>query len=221
AARHYGVKATGITLSDEQHAYANQRIRELELEDCCEARLMDYRDVATEQPFDKIASVGMFEHVGKKNLPVYFEKIFSLLKPGGLVMNHGITTNSLDDRALGSDIGKFVDEYVFPGGELVHVSRVIREMSTQGLEMWDTECLRPHYAKTLWDWVSRLEAKAGRARELVGERRYRIWRIYMAGSAYAFERGWISIFQILAGKPLEDGSLPHPLTREYMYAAKA
>ena len=135
------------------------------------------------------------------------------------MLNHGITTNSLDDRALGSDIGKFVDEYVFPGGELVHVSRVIREMASQDLETLDTESLRPHYAKTLWHWVSRLEANAVRARELVGERRYRVWRIYMAGSAHAFERGWISIFQILGAKPLADGSLPYPLTRAHVYAA--
>ena len=220
AARHYGVKAMGITLSDEQHAFANQRIREEGLSDRCEAHLMDYRDVPEDQPFDKIASVGMFEHVGKKNLPVYFAKINSLLRPGGVVMNHGITTNSLEDGALGSDIGKFVNEYVFPGGQLVHVSRVIREMASQGLETWDAESLRPHYAKTLWQWVSRLEANAERARELVGERRYRIWRIYMAGSAHAFERGWISIFQILGAKPLSDGSMPYPLTREHVYADK-
>ncbi len=219
AARHYGVKATGITLSDEQHAFATQRIKELGLEDRCEARLLDYRDVAPEAPFDKIASVGMFEHVGKKNLPIYFEKIYSLLKPGGVVLNHGITTNSLDDGALGSDIGKFVDEYVFPGGQLVHVSRVIREMANQGLETWDAESLRPHYAKTLWHWVSRLEANSARARELVGERRYRVWRIYMAGSAHAFERGWISVFQILGTRPLENGSVPYPLTRDHVYAA--
>ena len=219
AARHYGVKAMGITLSDEQHALANQRIKELGLEGSCEAHLMDYRDMPSDEAFDKIASVGMFEHVGKKNLPIYFEKIYSLLKPGGMVMNHGITTNSLEDGALGSDIGKFVNEYVFPGGELQHVSRVIREMSTQGIEMWDAESLRPHYAKTLWHWVDRLEANAERARELVGERRYRVWRIYMAGSAHAFDRGWISIFQILGGKRLADGSMPYPLTREHVYAA--
>jgi cyclopropane-fatty-acyl-phospholipid synthase len=218
AARHYGVKAVGITLSDEQHAYATRRIKELGLAENCEARLMDYRDIPAGEMYDKIASVGMFEHVGKKNLPVYFRKIHSLLKPGGVVMNHGITTNSLDDRALGSDIGKFVHEYVFPGGELVHVSRVMREMGAQGLEPWDAESLRPHYAKTLWHWVSRLEANADRARELVGERRYRVWRIYMAGSAHAFERGWISIFQILGAKPHGDGSLPYPLTRAHVYA---
>jgi len=218
AARHYKVKSVGITLSEEQHALATQRIKELGLEDCCEARLMDYRDVPQYEIFDKIASVGMFEHVGKKNLPVYFRKIYDLLKPGGVVMNHGITTNSLQDGALGSDIGKFVDEYVFPGGELVHVSRVVREMASQGLESWDAESLRPHYAKTLWHWVSRLESNSRRAIELVGEKRYRVWRIYMAGSAHAFDRGWISIFQILGAKPLKDGSLPYPLTREHVYA---
>lgn len=219
AARHYGVNAVGITLSDEQHALATQRIKELGLEDSCEVRLMDYRDVPEHESFDKIASVGMFEHVGKRNLPVYFGKIYDLLKPGGVVLNHGITTNSLEDGALGSDIGKFVDEYVFPGGQLVHVSRVVREMASQGLESWDAESLRPHYAKTLWHWVRRLEANSERAIELVGEKRYRVWRIYMAGSAHAFDRGWITVFQILGAKPLADGSLQYPLTRAHVYAA--
>lgn len=149
---------------------------------------------------------------------MYFGKIYDQLKPGGVVLNHGITTNSLEDGALGSDIGKFVDEYVFPGGQLVHVSRVIREMTSQGLESWDAESLRPHYAKTLWHWVRRLEANSERAIELVGEKRYRVWRIYMAGSAHAFDRGWISVFQILGAKPLADGSLPYPLTRAHVYA---
>jgi cyclopropane-fatty-acyl-phospholipid synthase len=172
---------------------------------------------AEDQPYDKIASVGMFEHVGKRNLPEYFGKIYRLLKPGGMVMNHGITTNSLEDAALGSGIGDFVDEYVFPGGELVHISRVLGEMSQQGLEVWDAECLREHYAKTLWHWVSRLEARQEEARRIVGEKRFRTWRIYMAGSAHAFDRGWISIFQILGAKPLADGSMPYPLTREHVY----
>ncbi len=217
AVRHYGVKALGITLSGEQHAYATQRIRESGLEGRCEVHLMDYRDVVEDEPFDKIASVGMFEHVGKRNLKAYFGKIYRLLKPGGMVMNHGITTNSLEDAELGSGIGDFVNEYVFPGGELVHISRVLTEMSAQGLEPWDAECLRPHYAKTLWEWVSRLEARQEDARRIVGEKMYRIWRIYMAGSAHAFDRGWISIFQILGTKALADGSVPYPLTREHVY----
>jgi cyclopropane-fatty-acyl-phospholipid synthase len=217
ATRHYHVKALGITLSDEQHAYVTERIKELGIEDRCEARLMDYRDVGEDEPFDKIASIGMFEHVGKRNLKAYFGKIFRLLKPGGMVMNHGITTNSLEDAELGSGIGDFVEEYVFPGGELVHVSRVLSEMSAQGLEPWDAECLRLHYARTLWEWVGRLEAKQEEARRIVGEKMYRIWRIYMAGSAHAFDRGWISIFQILGTKPLENGSVPYPLTRDHVY----
>jgi cyclopropane-fatty-acyl-phospholipid synthase len=217
AARHYGVSALGITLSEEQHAYATEKIREFGLKDRCDVRLMDYRDVDEEKPFDKIASVGMFEHVGKRNLKAYFGKIARMLKPGGMVMNHGITTNSLKDAELGSGIGEFVDEYVFPGGELVHVSRVLAEMSAQGLEPWDAECLRPHYAKTLWEWVRRLEARQEEARRIVGEKMYRIWRIYMAGSAHAFDRGWISIFQILGTKPWPDGTVPYPLTREHVY----
>ena len=217
ATQHYGVKALGITLSQEQHAYATERIEAMGLEGRCEVRLMDYRDVPEDQPYDTIASVGMFEHVGKRNLPEYFGKICRLLKPGGMVMNHGITTNSLEDGALGSGIGDFVDEYVFPGGELVHVSRVLGEMSQQGLETWDAECLRPHYAKTLWHWVSRLEERQDQARRIVGEKRFRTWRIYMAGSAHAFDRGWISIYQILATKPFPEGSVRYPLTREHVY----
>jgi cyclopropane-fatty-acyl-phospholipid synthase len=217
AARHYQVNALGITLSDGQHAYVRERIRALGLERQVEVRLLDYRDVPEQEPFDKISSVGMFEHVGRRNLPAYFEKIARLLKPGGLVMNHGITTNSLEDAQLGSGIGEFVDEYVFPGGELMHVSTVIREMGRQGLEVWDTECLRPHYARTLWHWVDRLEAQREQARRLVGEKRLRTWLIYMVGSAHAFARGWISIYQLLGVKFQADGSAPCPLTRAHQY----
>ncbi len=218
AAKNYGVHATGITLSEEQLAFSRNRIKQLGLQGKIEVRLMDYRDLPSDIQYDKIASVGMFEHVGRLNLPQYFSKIYSLLKPGGVVMNHGITTNSLDDHALGSDIGRFVDEYVFPGGELVHLSTVVGEMASQGIEVWDAESLRPHYAKTLWEWVKRLEGASDQARELVGEKRFRIWKIYMAGSAHAFDRGWISIFQILGVKPFESGAITYPMTREHVYA---
>jgi cyclopropane-fatty-acyl-phospholipid synthase len=218
AAERYGVRATGITLSENQHAYARQRIEEAGLQDRCEVRLLDYRDVPEDSAYDKIASVGMFEHVGRKNLPIYFGKIRGLLKPGGLMLNHGITLNSVGRHELGSDIGDFIDEYVFPGGELTHISHVIEEMSEQGLESWDVESLRPHYARTLWQWVERLEARREQAIALVGEKAYRIWRIYMAGSAHAFERGWMSIYQVLAGRPFADGRLGLPSTREYIYA---
>jgi cyclopropane-fatty-acyl-phospholipid synthase len=217
AAEHYGVQATGITLSQNQYDYASERIREAGLEGRCDVRLLDYRDVPEGEPYDKIASVGMFEHVGRKNLAVYFGKIRRLLRDGGLVLNHGITLNAPEQYELGGDIGRFIDEYVFPGGELSHVSRVIQEMSAEGLETTDMESLRPHYARTLWHWVDRLEANRASAVSKVGEKAYRIWRIYMAGSAHAFERGWMSIYQILAAKPAVDGRLPLPLTREYMY----
>jgi cyclopropane-fatty-acyl-phospholipid synthase len=109
---------------------------------------------------------------------------------------------------------------VFPGGELAHVSRVIEAMGAAGLELVDAEALREHYARTLWQWVARLEANAAKARAEVGEERYRVWRIYMAGSAHAFDAGWLSLWQLLAGKPLPGGRLPHPLTRDYMYGAR-
>ena len=218
AAKQYGVRATGITLSEHQYEHVRKRVAEEGLEDLCEVRLLDYRDVPEDAPYDKIASVGMFEHVGRKNLALYFGKLYRLLKPGGLVMNHGITLNSTEQSELGSDIGSFIDEYVFPGGELTHISSVLAEMSDQGLESWDVESLRPHYARTLWQWVERLEANREAAVANVGQKIYRIWHIYMAGSAHAFDRGWMSIYQVLAGKPLPDGRLALPATRDYIYA---
>ncbi|BBP03412.1 cyclopropane-fatty-acyl-phospholipid synthase [Sulfuriferula plumbiphila] len=217
AAQHYGVHAVGITLSQNQHDYVREQVKARGLEGRVEVRLMDYRDVPPDMQFDKIASVGMFEHVGRGNLDGYFDKIFSLLKPGGLVMNHGITAAGLDSRGLGSGISEFIDDYVFPGGELVHAARVIESLARSGLECLDAENLRPHYARTLWQWVHRLEAHSSEARRLIGEQKYRIWRIYMAGSAHAFDRGWMALFQILAGKPLANGSLPYPFTRDHVY----
>ena len=218
AAQHYKVRATGITLSEHQHEYARQRIKAEGLEGVCDVQLLDYRDVPEDEPFDKIASVGMLEHVGRSNLPLYFGKLFRLLKPGGLAMNHGITLNVMGQDQLGSGIGEFIDDYVFPGGELVHVSQLLAEMSAQGLECRDVESLRPHYAKTLWQWVDRLEQNREAAIAAVGEKVFRVWHIYMAGSANSFERGWLSVFQVLAGRPASDGTLPLPLARDYIYA---
>lgn len=218
AAEHHGVNGLGITLSRNQYEYVQSQIQARGLQGRCEVRLCDYRDLSETEPFDKISSVGMFEHVGRGNLPVYFGKIFRLLRPGGWVLNHGITAATLDNGGLGSGISEFIDKYVFPGGELVHVSDVIGAMAGQQLECWDSESLRPHYAKTLWHWVDRLEASKARAVELVGEDKYRIWQIYMAGSAHAFSRGWMSVFQVLAAKPLESGAVNYPLTREHVYA---
>jgi cyclopropane-fatty-acyl-phospholipid synthase len=218
AAQRFGVNALGITLSKNQYEYARTRIRELGIDGRCEVRLLDYRDVPEEGGFDKIASVGMFEHVGLKNFPLYFGKIFRLLKPGGLVMNHGITHNRPGQHELGSGMREFIERYVFPGGELAHVSQMIAAMSDEGLEPWDVESLRPHYGRTLWEWVDRLDKNRAAAVAAVGEKAYRIWRIYMAGSANSFERGWLSVYQVLAGKPRADGALELPPTRDHIYA---
>ena len=217
AAQKYGVQATGITLSRNQYEQVRLQIGALGLNGRVQVELRDYLDLPTEQRYDKIASIGMFEHVGIKNYPRYFGKIHQVLKPGGLVLNHGITHNWPGAESLGSGIGDFVEEYVFPGGQLAQVSRVIGGLAAQGLELIDGEALREHYARTLWHWVERLEANADAARREIGEEKFRVWRIYLAGSAHAFDRGWLSLFQLLAGKPLPDGRLPHPLTRDYMY----
>ena len=218
AAQNYDVHAVGITLSQNQHDYVSEQVKAHGLTGRVEVRLTDYRDVPSDMQFDKIASVGMFEHVGRGNLDGYFDKVFSLLKPGGLVMNHGITAAGLDTGGLGSGISEFIEDYVFPGGELVHAARVIESLAHSGLECLDAENLRPHYARTLWQWVHRLEAHSSEARRLIGERKYRIWRIYMAGSAHAFDRGWMALFQILAGRPLANGSLSYPFTRDHVYS---
>lgn len=217
AATHYRTRSIGVTLSKNQYDYVKNQIHERGLQEYCQVYLCDYRDLGETEQFDKIASVGMFEHVGKKNLGLYFQKIYRLLKPGGLILNHGITAATKYTEGLGSDVGEFINRYVFPGGELVHLSRVVDEMSKAKLECLDVESLRPHYAKTLWHWVRRLEANYQEAKRLVGERKFRIWRIYMAGSAHAFECGWMSIYQILCAKPLEKGSVVYPLTREHVY----
>lgn len=217
AARHYGVRAVGITLSDDQHEYVSRLIDAQGLAARVEVRRMDYRDVSELGAYDKIASVGMFEHVGHANLAAYFDKVAALLKPGGLVLNHGITTAQPDAIGLGSGIAEFIEDYVFPGGELVHASDVLRVASVSGLECLDAENLRPHYARTLWHWVTRLEAHADEARQLIGEQRYRIWRIYMGGAAYAFEHGWMELWQVLAGKGVAGCQPNYPFKRDFIY----
>ena len=217
AAENYGVSSVGITISQNQYDYVHDYVHSHGLAGKVDVRLMDYRDLPDAEPFDKIASVGMFEHVGVRNLPVYFRKIYSLLKPGGLVMNHGITSASFDDETMDTANREFIDKYVFPDGELTHISKVLEAMAREGLECSDVENLRPHYAKTLWYWVDRLEINADKARELGGERNFRIWRTYMSGFAVAFERNWDAIFQVLAGRPMAGGKPAYPLNREYMY----
>ncbi|BCM25209.1 SAM-dependent methyltransferase [Methyloradius palustris] len=217
AAEEYGVEAWGITLSQNQYDYVVEQIAKRGLGGRAHVQLMDYRDLPAELPFDKIASVGMFEHVGKRNLREYFDKIYSLLKPDGLVMNHGITFVELNSGGLGSGISDFIEDYVFPGGELTHISTVTEELSAAGLEPLDIENMRIHYGKTLWEWVTRLEANKTEAIRLIGEKNYRIWRIYMAGSAFSFDHNWLALFQVVAGKSKENGSLAYPFNRNHIY----
>ncbi len=217
ATRHYGVRALGITLSRNQYEGARARIAREGLGERCRVELLDYRDLPETEKFDKIASVGMFEHVGLSNLPLYFGKLDRLLADDGLVMNHGITTMDPRSRAVGRGAGEFIDRYIFPHGELPHLSLAIRTMSEQDLEVIDVESLRFHYAKTLGIWASRLEAACDAARALVGERRYRTWLVYLAGCAHAFSQGWISIHQILAAKAKRAAMAPVTWTRAHQY----
>ena len=233
AAEHYGVDATGITLSKNQHAHVQQLIAEKGLGQRVRMELRDYRDLPVDQVFDKISSVGMVEHVGLANMDAYFSKIMRLLAPGGLVLNHGITAGGLDNRQLGAGMGDFIEKYIFPGGELLHVSALLEHLARSGLEMVDTENLRPHYARTLWDWSDALEAKLEAAREVLAkdggaeraEKTLRAYRLYLAGSAMSFEQGWIALHQVLATRPsgeaggatLKGAQSAYPFKRDYIY----
>jgi cyclopropane-fatty-acyl-phospholipid synthase len=217
AAQKFGADATGITLSENQHALAGERIRAAGLQDRCRVLLQDYRDVPGDSVFDKIASIGMFEHVGLKNLPAYFGAIFRLLADGGIAINHGITAADAESREVGLGAGEFVEKYVFPHGEIPHLSLVAKDMAAAGLEVMDVETLRLHYAKTLTHWSQRLEASLAAARTHAGEKRTRIWRLYLAGCAHAFAHNWVTIHQVLAVKSTDPERNPLPWTREYMY----
>ena len=227
AAEHYGVSAHGITLSRNQHAHVNRLIEERGLRGRVTMELMDYRELPEDRPYDTIASVGMFEHVGRANMPSYFAKIRRLLKPGGLLMNHGITAGGTRNRQLGSGLGDFIERYIFPGGELQHVSYALETVADAGLEALDLENLRPHYGRTLWAWSDGLEAHLTEASRVTRDSVVRAYRLYLAGSAMAFEQGWLSLSQILASRPtgdIADGPMrgaqsQFPFNRGYIYGA--
>ena len=220
AARHYGVHAVGITLSQNQLELARERVQAEGLADKVEVLLLDYRELRSRfgaDRFDKVASVGMFEHVGLKNLGQYFASIAGVLRDRGLFLNHGITSSDLDNRAVGSGIGEFVHKYVFPHGELPHLHLATREMSAAGLEIVDVESLRAHYARTLEHWSRRLDARLEQAARLVTDQTLRIWRAYLAGCSYGFAQGWMCIYQLLGSRQIRPGASDVPYTRDYMY----
>jgi cyclopropane-fatty-acyl-phospholipid synthase len=227
AAEHYGVRASGITLSRNQHAHVERLIDAKGLRGRVEIRLLDFHDLPADGSFDAAASVGMFEHVGRSRLDAYFARMARLVRPGGLIMNHGITAGGLDNRQLGAGIGEFIERHIFPGGELVHVAQVAQSLARAGLELLDAENLRPHYARTLWAWADGLEASRERAEAVAGPAVVRAYRMYLGGCAMAFEQGWMALYQLLATRPDGDAARgpmrgaqsAFPFNREYMYRA--
>ncbi|QNB10555.1 class I SAM-dependent methyltransferase [Paraburkholderia tropica] len=214
AAQKFGARCVGVTLSQNQFDLATQRVKDAGLQDRIEIRLQDYRDVTGQ--FDRITSVGMFEHVGRKNLPGYFTKVRELLADDGVAMNHGITSSDAEsgETALGG--GEFIDRYVFPDGELPHIGLALEAAQRGGLEAVDVESLRRHYAHTLDLWADNFEARAQEAKQLVDDEKFRIWRVYLAGCAYAFEHDDVSIYQIVCRKAGRSATTL-PWSRRYMY----
>lgn len=226
AAENYGVTATGITLSAAQAIYAQARIAERGLSKICKVQMMDFRDLPITARFDKISSVGVTEHVPEKQQPAYFARAFQALEPGGLFLNHcevstraARRTNSISER-LGRWLWKrdqFIDKYVFPDARLVALGSIVRSAESVGFEVRDVESLREHYMMTLRAWLRGLERRRVEALRLVGERTYRVWRLYMSAGAYGFRTAGINIVQTLLSRPDAEGRAGLPLTREDLY----
>lgn len=214
AAQHHNIEAIGITLSQPQADFANQRIAQLGLSDRCKVLVQDYREVPEDEPFDALVSVGMFEHVGSEMLSDYFQKAYRLLKPYGIFLNHGISTTDIN-KHLGKD--SFSDHYVFPDGELVPIQETIIQAEKAGFETRDVESLREHYVLTLRNWVKRLEENHKNAIKYVDEATYRVWRLYMSGSIHGFKTRRLNIYQSLFVKPDKMGYTNLPLTRMDLY----
>lgn len=209
AAREYGARVTGVTLSNEQAAFARKRIAEEGLTDRIEIRVQDYRDVR-DGPYDAISSIGMAEHVGSVRYREYADDIYALLKPGGRLLNHQIARRPEKDESA-YHVDEFIDAYVFPDGELAPVGRTVATLEEAGFETRDVESLREHYALTLRRWVANLEKEWALAVKLTSPGRARVWRLYMAASALSFEHNKIGVNQILAVRPAEGGGARMPL----------
>lgn len=228
AARHYGVTALGITLSEAQASLARERIAAAGLSGRCRVEIRDYRDLPKEGRFDKIASVGMVEHVGLDKLPEYFSSLYDALAPGGTFLNHGIVSvhaarpGGWRDRleAWLWRRNAFMEQYVFPDARLVPLHEVLAAAEGAGFETRDVESLREHYAMTLRAWLARLKDNAVRAVAVTDKRTYRTWWLYMTGSAHSFATGAINVVQTVLSKPDSAGHSLLPLTREDIYAGK-
>ena len=214
AARHYGVRAHGVTLSRAQADYATEQIRQEGLGDRCRVDHLDYRDLPADALYDKIAAVGVIEHVGIPNYPSFFSGVRGRLRDGGLYLNHGIVHDFHWKRTSQTE---FLYRHVFPNGDLAGLSQTLTEMERAGWEVVDVEGLRLHYARTCRHWVERLCARAEEARALVGERTYRTWRLYLTCSAVAFENGSLGLYQVLMRKHRDPLIPAAPRTREHLY----
>jgi cyclopropane-fatty-acyl-phospholipid synthase len=226
AAEKYGVQATGVTLAPKQAAWAQQKIAEKGIGDRCKVELMDFRDLPANARFDKMTSVGVTEHIPEDEQPDHFARAFRMLEPGGLFMNHCevSTRTARRTNSVGEKVSRrlwkrdqFIDKYVFPDAKLVSLASVIRSAERVGFEVRDVESLREHYAMTLRAWVRGLERRKTEATALVGERTYRVWRLYMSAAAYGFHTAGLNLVQTLLAKPRPGGNSNMPLTREYMY----
>ncbi|MFC9755622.1 class I SAM-dependent methyltransferase [Streptomyces sp. NPDC056921] len=209
AAREYGARVTGVTLSVEQAAFARKRIAQEGLTDRIEIRVQDYRDVR-DGPYDAISSIGMAEHVGSVRFREYADDLYALLKPGGRLLNHQIARRPEKDESA-YHVDEFIDAYVFPDGELAPVGRTVATLEEAGFEARDVESIREHYALTLRRWVANLEKQWDRAVRMSSAGRARVWRLYMAASALSFEHNKIGVNQILAVRPAEGGASRMPL----------
>ncbi|MFD8827699.1 class I SAM-dependent methyltransferase [Streptomyces sp. NPDC059605] len=209
AAREYGARVTGVTLSAEQAAYARKRVAEEGLADRVEIRVQDYRDVR-DGPYDAVSSIGMAEHVGAVRFREYADDLYALLKPGGRLLNHQIARRPERNESA-YHVDDFIDAYVFPDGELAPVGRTVTTLEEAGFEARDVESIREHYALTLRRWVANLEKQWDRAVRMTSYGRARVWRLYMAASALSFEHNKIGVNQILVVRPAEGGSSRMPL----------
>ncbi len=208
AAREYGVRGLGVTLSKQQAEWAQKAIAEAGLSELAEVRHLDYRDV-TEDDFDAVSSIGLTEHIGKANLPSYFSFLYGKLRPGGRLLNHCITRPDDTQAAMKRD--GFINRYVFPDGELEGPGHLVSRMHDAGFEVRHEENLREHYAKTLTGWCRNLDDHWDEAVAEVGEGTARVWRLYMAGSRLGFDMNWIQLHQILGVKVHDDGRSGMPL----------